>query len=158
MKIEISDDDLALLDLGFELWEKENLQAALEAFDIAAENNRVCALRAHIAKGLIFLELHRVDKAELEFRSALEVNPFSRRASFFLYSTLVDEGRLQEAIAEGLRFFEGRKSTKEDRLIKEYRKQVEALTSYNSEQLDEVRSIARGQKKSRLKRSIVEPS
>lgn len=127
MTDKISEQDLALLNHGFKLSSEGKSEDALAAFEIAAQTNALCAPVAYTVRGTIYQELRQFDNAEREFRRALELVPFSRKASYFLHGLFYEMAKYEEAIAEGVRFFEGRKSRKNDRVIQDYRISLENL-------------------------------
>lgn len=131
-------EKIEILNIGFALWNEGRLEEALEKF-AESVSDELCRPTAHIAKGNIYWDKGLLDPAEQEFRNALAASPFSRKASFFLFCLLSERGHLEEAISEGKRFFEGRKSTREDELIRDYRQQLNGLQAFDKEEFEVLR-------------------
>ena len=138
----ISKKDMTLLNPGYALRAAGETEQALEAFSRVTQltNNRYCVADAHTAMGQIYeSDLGDLEAAEKQYRLVLGLYPSVKSASFFLFNLLADQGRLEEALAEGQRFFGVCDPKRQDKLLTEYRRYVEDLGRIDENEFEELR-------------------
>ncbi|MFA5505297.1 MAG: tetratricopeptide repeat protein [Vulcanimicrobiota bacterium] len=137
-----SKEEIRAFSKVLDLYHREEYAKTLDELLVFAKINKSCTHIAHTMRGHIFLfELKNLEAAENELRQALEIRPSAKKASYYLFTVLLEQGRIKEAIDEGKRFHALRKDSfpSDDELLRDYRQQVNALSSLSPSELENIR-------------------
>ena len=125
------------------LRQQGELQRALELFAVAGRQSELWATAAHTARSEIFQAMGLLDEAEVELRRGLELRPFAKLTSYMLFTLLVRQGKLEEAIFHSRAFLSRAAPTKVDPLIMDWRAQLEDFEAHlESGQIESLRRKA----------------
>lgn len=121
-----------LFNEALELRNDGQLEQALETFSEAGRQSPMWETAAHTHRAEIFSTMGNLGKSEQELRLALGITPLAKIVNYKLFTLLIRQGRLEEAILHGQDCFSRITYGLDDALLLDWKAQLEEFQEHQA--------------------------